>query len=68
MHSDGAIYDLIPDLIDIGVDAINPVQTTAWKMEAARLKADFGDKLRFWGAVDTQHALPFRTGEDVRAL
>jgi len=66
MHSDGAIYDLIPDLIDIGVEAINPVQTTAWKMEASRLKADFGDKLSFWGAVDTQHALPFGTREDVR--
>ncbi len=66
MHSDGAIYDLIPDLIDIGVDAVNPVQTTAWSMDAAKLKAEFGDKLGFWGAVDTQHALPFGSPEDVR--
>ncbi|MDP6402273.1 MAG: uroporphyrinogen decarboxylase family protein [SAR202 cluster bacterium] len=66
MHNDGAIYDLIPDLIDIGVDVINPVQTTAWKMEAGRLKADFGDNLAFWGAIDTQHALPFGTPDDVR--
>ncbi len=66
MHSDGAISDLIPDLIDIGVDAINPVQTTAWNMDAARLKAEFGSKIGFWGAVDTQHALPFGTPEEVR--
>ena len=66
MHSDGAIYDLIPDLIDIGVDAINPVQTTAWKMDAENLKKDFGKNLGFWGAVDTQHTLPFGTAEEVR--
>jgi uroporphyrinogen decarboxylase len=66
MHSDGAIYDLIPDLIEIGVDAINPVQTTAWKMEADKLKAEFGNNLGFWGAVDTQHTLPFGTPEEVR--
>lgn len=66
MHSDGAIYDLIPDLIDIGVDVINPVQTTAKGMEADRLKADFGDNLGFWGAIDTQHTLPFGTSDEVR--
>ena len=67
MHSDGSIYDLLPDLIDIGVEAINPVQTTARNMEATRLKAEFGDNLGFWGAVDTQHTLPFGTADDVRA-
>jgi uroporphyrinogen decarboxylase len=51
MHSDGAIYHLIPDLIDIGVDVINPVQTTAWSMDAETLKAEFGKNLGFWGAV-----------------
>ena len=66
MHSDGSIYDLIPDLIDIGVDAINPVQTTAWSMDAAKLKDEFGDKLGFWGAIDTQHTLPFGTPDEVR--
>ncbi|HAL48860.1 MAG: hypothetical protein FI707_07300 [SAR202 cluster bacterium] len=66
MHSDGAIFDLIPDLIDIGIDGINPVQTTAWGMDAARLKAEFGDKLAFWGAIDTQHTLPFGSPQDVR--
>ena len=66
MHSDGAIHALIPDLIDIGVDAINPVQTTAWNMNADQLKAEFGKSLAFWGAIDTQHTLPFGTPEDVR--
>ena len=67
MHSDGAIFDLIPDLIDIGVEVMNPVQTTAWKMDAPTLKSEFGDNLAFWGAVDTQHTLPFGTPEEVRA-
>jgi uroporphyrinogen decarboxylase len=66
MHTDGAVYKLIPDLIDIGVDAINPVQTTAALMEAERLKSEFGRDLGFWGAVDTQRVLPFGTPEDVR--
>ena len=66
MHSDGAIRALIPDLIDIGVDAINPVQTTAWNMDPSQLKAEFGKDLAFWGAIDTQHALPFGSVEDVK--
>jgi len=66
IHSDGAIFDLIPDLIDIGVEVMNPVQTTAWKMDAPTLKAEFGDRLGFWGAVDTQQTLPFGTPEEVR--
>jgi uroporphyrinogen decarboxylase len=67
MHTDGAVYALIPDLIDIGVDAINPVQTTAAGMEPERLKREFGKDLGFWGAVDTQNTLPFGTPEEVRA-
>ena len=66
MHSDGAIYALIPDLIDMGVDCINPVQTTAWNMEPEKLKSVFGKDIAFWGAVDTQQALPFGTVDDVR--
>jgi len=66
IHSDGAIFDLIPELIDIGVEVINPVQTTAWKMDAGQLKAEYGNHLGFWGAIDTQHALPFGTPEEVR--
>jgi uroporphyrinogen decarboxylase len=66
MHTDGAVYELIPDFIDIGVDATNPVQTTAANMEAERLKNEFGQDLGLWGAVDTQRVLPFGTPEQVR--
>ena len=63
----GAIYDYIEDLIEIGVDAINPVQVNAAGMDPARLKATFGDRLAFWGGVDTQRVLPYGTVEEVRA-
>lgn len=66
LHSDGSIRIYLPDLIEIGVDGINPVQTTAAGMDAAELKREFGDRLCFWGAVDTQHVLPFGSPEDVR--
>mgnify|MGYP000854168431 CR=1 FL=1 len=66
MHSDGSIRSLIPDLIDIGVDVINPVQTTAWQMSPEELKAEFGKDVGFWGAIDTQQALPFGTPSDVK--
>ena len=66
-HSCGAIYDYIEDLIEIGVDAINPVQVNASGMDPARLKATFGDRLAFWGGVDTQRGLPYGTVEEVRA-
>ena len=66
LHSDGSLYPLIPDLIEIGVDALNPVQYTAKDMDLARLKREFGDDLCFWGGgVDTQHTLPFATAEEV---
>lgn len=61
-HSDGAIYDLIPDLIDIGVDILNPVQFTASGMELPRLKKEFGKDIVFWGGgIDTQKTLPHGT-------
>ena len=57
-HSCGAIRELIPDLIDAGLDILNPVQFTASGMELKGLKKDFGDVLTFWGGgVDTQHTL-----------
>ncbi len=66
MHNDGAIYDFLPTLIEMGVDILNPVQTTAAGMDPVRLKADFGDKLVFWGAAcDCQHTLPFGTPKQV---
>ena len=66
IHSCGAIYDLIPDLIEAGFDVLNPVQVSATGMDAKRLKAEFGKDLVFWGGgVDTQKTLPFGTPEEV---
>jgi uroporphyrinogen decarboxylase len=67
-HCCGAAYPLIPDFIDIGVDALNPVQVSAKEMgDTARLKREFGADLCFWGGIDTQHILPFGTPAQVRA-
>lgn len=57
-HSDGALVPLLPDLIDAGIDSLNPVQVFAQGMDTARLKRDFGSELSFWGAVDTVNVLP----------
>ncbi len=66
-HSCGNIYPLIPDLIEIGVDILNPIQVTAANMgETARLKHEFGDRLSFCGGIDTQKVLPAGSVEDVR--
>lgn len=68
-HIDGAVYQFLPELIEVGIDAINPVQVSCIGMDdTARLKREFGDKLTFWGAgVDTQSTLPHGTVEDVRS-
>ncbi len=65
LHSDGSLYPVIKDLIEIGIDILNPVQTTAKDMQSDRLKREFGNNLSFWGAIDTQHALPHGTPADV---
>lgn len=70
-HSDGAIRELIPMLIEAGVQILNPVQTDAVDMDPAQLKLDFGKELIFWGAgVDTHSVLPrgnpAQVSEDVR--
>jgi uroporphyrinogen decarboxylase len=71
-HSCGAITSIIPDLIEIGVDILNPIQTDATGMEPAFLKKEFGEDLCFWGGISTQHLLPFGTpnaiDEEVRML
>ncbi len=72
LHSCGAIADIIPDLIEIGVDAINPVQVSARGMDSKELKGKFGDRMTFWGGgCDTQRVLPFgsvaEVTEEVRA-
>jgi uroporphyrinogen-III decarboxylase len=64
-HSDGYIYPIIPELMEIGVDILNPIQPKS--MNPAKMKKDFGDKLCFWGSIDEQHTLPFGTPADVRA-
>jgi uroporphyrinogen decarboxylase len=65
-HTCGSVYRLLPDLIDAGVDILNPVQVSAKDMDTRRLKAEFGDRLSFMGAIDTQYVLPFGTVEEVR--
>jgi len=65
LHSCGSISKFIPDLMEMGVDILNPVQVSAQDMDTKRLKEEFGDKLTFWGGVDTQRVLPFGSPEDV---
>ncbi len=66
-HSCGSIYDFIPDLIEIGVDAINPVQVSAAKMDSKTLKDEFGREITFWGGgIDTQKILPRGTPQQVK--
>lgn len=62
-HSDGYIQPILPDLVEIGLDILNPVQPKS--MDPAQLKKDFGKHLTFWGTVDIQEVLPFGTAEDV---
>ena len=66
-HCCGSAYLFIPHLIDIGVDALNPVQVSAKNMEPQRLKAEFGERLAFWGGIDTQEVLPYQSAEAVKA-
>jgi uroporphyrinogen decarboxylase len=67
LHSCGSIMPLLDDLIEAGIDGINPVQITADNMDPRTLKERFGDRLLFWGGgVDTQHVLQNGTPEQVR--
>ena len=63
-HSCGRVNELIDDLVEIGVDIINPVQVSAMG-DTAALKARFGSLVTFWGGIDTQHVLPHGTVADV---
>lgn len=67
LHSDGAIRKAIPDLIEAGVDVLNPIQWRCEGMDRAGLKRDFGDDLIFHGAMDNQHTLVYGDVDDVRA-
>ena len=67
LHCCGGVRELLDDLIDAGLDAINPVQVSCAGMDPRRLKADFGDRLTFWGGgCDTHKILNQGTPEDVR--
>ena len=67
LHCCGGVRELLPDLIDAGLDAINPVQISCAGMDAAELKAEFGKEMVFWGGgCDTQTILPNATPEEVR--
>lgn len=67
LHSCGAIFDLIPELIEAGVDVLNPLQLSAKGMDPARLKAAYGDKMVFWGGgADLQMFVPNHTVEEIR--
>ncbi len=66
-HTDGDVFDLIDDFIEIGVDILNPIQTSAGKMaNLQELKNRYADRIVFCGAIDTQKILPFGTPEQVR--
>ncbi|HLB74293.1 MAG TPA: uroporphyrinogen decarboxylase family protein [Sedimentisphaerales bacterium] len=66
-HTCGSVASLIPDLLDNGIDILNPVQISADNMDPQQLKDQFGDKLAFWGgAIDTQHILPTATPQEVK--
>jgi uroporphyrinogen decarboxylase len=66
-HSCGSVYDIIDDIIDAGVDILNPIQPGASKMEPERIKRDFGDQIVLHGGFDTQKVLPFGTRQQVEA-
>lgn len=65
-HSCGSIFEIVPDLIEVGVDILNPVQVAAAGMDSAKLKREFGQNITFWGGgVDTQRVLPFGSPQAV---
>ncbi len=63
-HTDGVVYPIIPDLIDIGVDVLNPIQPLA--MDPIRVKKEHGERLCFWGSLDLQHTIPYGTPQEVK--
>ncbi len=66
-HTDGDVFPLIPDFIEIGIDILNPIQTTAGKMaDLPALKKHYGENIVLCGAIDTHRILPYGTPEEVR--
>jgi len=66
-HTCGAVFELIPSLIACGVDILNPIQPGVYQMEPERLKETFGNRIAFWGGIDTQHLLPMGTVDEVKS-
>jgi len=64
-HSDGNVEPLIPELIEVGIDILNPIQPEC--MDPAAIKRRYGDRLSFWGTVSVQRTMPFGTPDEVRA-
>lgn len=64
-HSCGAVSSLIDDFIEVGIDILNPVQVRAEGMDAAELKKRYGDRIVFWGGIDSQQVLPAGSVKDV---
>jgi len=66
LHTCGSVYEFTPDFIEMGVDALNPVQVSARDMDTKKLKQEFGKQITFWGGgCDTQKVLPFGTPSEV---
>jgi len=66
-HSCGSILEIIPDLIEVGVDALNPIQVSAADMDTKKLKKEFGQDITFWGGgIDTQRVLPYGTPKEIK--
>jgi uroporphyrinogen decarboxylase len=65
-HSCGAVRKMIPDLVELGLDALNPIQVRAKGMDLRELKTEFGAKMTFHGGFDHQQVLPFGSVSDVR--
>ena len=65
-HSCGSIYTIIPDLIEIGVDILNPIQPLAADMDPFILKREYGDRLCFHGGIDIQDLLPNASAQEVQ--
>jgi uroporphyrinogen decarboxylase len=66
-HDDGSCRPFLPQLVEMGIDILNPVQWTCPGMDMMELKAEFGDRVCFHGAVENQRILPFGTPDEVRA-
>ena len=68
-HTDGAVEPLLSSLIEMGIDAVNPLQVSAKGMDdVAGLKRKYGPRLSFWGGIDTQHILPHGSTSDVKRV